>query len=246
MPIPFLIEKLIFRPVKLNPDFQFHFELKFEELTFYPEPEITINAIHFKVENSNGIILYFHGNKDNLARWGTIASKLTKFNYDVIIIDYRGYGKSKGIPSEVNLFNDALFCYHKIIEDFKPLKMVLYGRSLGTGVASWLAGMINPNQLILETPYYNMHDLVSKFVPQFLLKNNLHFKLTSHSYLKNTLFPILIFHGTKDEIVPYNSGKKLFESLKNPYKKLVTLTAGKHNNLSTFPQYWNELEQFLK
>jgi hypothetical protein len=113
-------------------------------------------------------------------------------------------------------------------------------------VASWLAGKVNPDKLILETPYYDMHDLISNYFPSFLFKNKLNFKLKSYSYLINTQFPILILHGTKDTVVPYSSGQKLFESIQNPLKKLVTFNGGKHNNLSTFRNYWDELVEFLE
>lgn len=246
MPIQFLIEKIIFRPVKLNPDYTFHFSSNFEEINFHPELAVTINALHFKVKNPKGIILYFHGNKDNLARWGSISSELTKFNFDVIVIDYRGYGKSTGILSEANFFSDSLFCYNHIKEKLSPEQIIVYGRSLGTGIASWLAGKVNPTKLILETPYYDMHDLIGNYFPSFLFKNKLAFKFSSHLYLKNSQFPILIIHGTKDMVVPYKSGQKLFESLQNPHKKLVTFVGGKHNDLSTYPNYWEELEHFLE
>lgn len=246
MSIQFFIEKIIFRPVKLNPDYTFHFSTNFEEINFHPEHGVIINALYFKVPNPKGIILYFHGNKDNLARWGTIASELTKYNFDVIVMDYRGYGKSTGKLSEANFFSDALFCYNQIKETINPEQLIVYGRSLGTGVASWLAGKVNPEKLILETPYYDMHDLISNYFPDFLFKNKLNFKLKSYSYLKDSRFPILILHGTKDAVVPYSSGLKLFESIQNSYKKLVTFNGGKHNDLYTFPIYWDELEQFLK
>ncbi len=246
MPIQFLLEKIIFRPVKISADYLFHFDSNFEEINFYPESDVEINALHFKVKNPKGIILYFHGNKDNLARWGKISSQLTKFDYDVIAIDYRGYGKSTGTLSEETFFSDALFCYTQIRETLNPLKIVVYGRSLGTGVASHLAGKVNPDKLILETPYYDMHDLISNYFPSFLFKNKLNFKLKSHSYLINTQFPILILHGTKDTVVPYSSGQKLFESLQNPLKKLITFNGGKHNNLNSFQNYWDELREFLE
>jgi len=246
MSLLFLLEKLIFRPVKLNTDHPFQFPLEYEEINFYPQPQITINALHFKVKNPKGIILYFHGNKDNLARWGTIASEFSKYQYDVIAFDYRGYGKSTGKPTEENLFNDALFCYHQIMERITPENVILFGRSLGTGIASWLAAQVNPSKLILETPYYDMHDLVNKFIPSYFLKNIFYLKFSSYSYLKHSRFPILILHGTKDTVVPYKSGQKLFESIQNPNKQMVTFYGGKHNNLSSYSNYWLELKKFLE
>ena len=246
MPIQFLIKKIMFRPVKLKPDYIFQFNTDFEEINFYPEPEVSINALHFKVNNPNGIILYFHGNKDNLARWGTIASELTRFNYDVVAIDYRGYGKSTGSFSEDNFFKDALYCYSKLKETFNPKEIIIFGRSLGSGIAACLAFQINSSKLILETPYYDMHDLVGNYFPSFLFKNKLNYKFSSHTYLKHSGYPILIFHGTNDGTVPYRSGIKLFESIDNPRKRFVTIRDGKHNNLNSFQTYWEELQKFLE
>jgi len=246
MSFQYLIEKILFRPVKLKADHVFNFDKDFEEINFNPDPDTIINALHFKVKAPKGIILYFHGNKDNLVRWGSIASELTKYNYDVVAIDYRSYGKSKGSLSEKNLFDDALFCYNQIKESSNPKHIILYGRSLGTGIASWLAGEVNPAKLILETPYYDIHDLIKRFFPDFLLKDKLNYKFSSHTYLKNSKYPLMIFHGTRDEVVPYRSGKKLFDSLRNPNKTLITIDGGRHNDLYSFPEYWNELKNFLE
>jgi len=246
MPLSFLIEKFIFRPITLNPAYIFTFEKPFEELNFLPEKDIKINALHFKAQKSKGIILYFHGNKDNLKRWGKIASELVNFNYDVIVIDYRGYGKSNGERTEENMFSDALFCYNEIKVKFKPDKLVLFGRSLGTGIASWLAGKVNPNKLILETPYFDMHHLLGNYVPQGLYKNKLNFRFTSHVYLHKTNFPIMILHGTADEVVPYKSGQKLYESIHNPNKIFCFFIGGKHNDLNRFDSYWKQLKEFLE
>ncbi len=241
----FVFERIIFRPGKLQPEFVFHFNHHFEELFFHPSPGVSINAIHFKVPNPKGIILYHHGNKDNLARWGKIAQEFTRFNFDVIVMDYRGYGKSTGKLTEENLFSDALFCYSQIMEQLKPKQMVVYGRSLGTGIASWLASQVKPEKLILETPYFDMNDLFGRYVPNWLLKKSLHLRFNSNIYLKTLEVPLLLLHGDKDEVVPYSSGKKLFESILNPHKKLVTLPGGKHNNLDSFPEFWLEIEKFL-
>lgn len=245
MTIQTLIEQIVFRPTKLEDNYVFKFDVDFEELYFYPEKGATINALHFKAKNTKGIILYFHGNKDNLVRWGKIASGLLRFQYDVMVIDYRGYGKSEGERTEENLYSDALFCYSKMIEKHSPKEIILYGRSLGTGIASWLAGKVNPTKLILETPYYDMHDLIGSFVPQVLYKNKLKLKFRSYSYLQKTNFPILILHGTSDRVVPYKSGKKLYESITRTGVLFYTIVGGSHNDLSNFPDYWNEVQNFL-
>lgn len=143
------------------------------------------------------------------------------------------------------MFSDALFCYNEIKNKFNPEKIVLYGRSLGTGIASWLAGKVNPHKLILETPYFDMNHLIGNYVPQVFYKDKLNFRFTSHVYIHRTNFPILILHGTADEVVPYKSGQKLYDSIHNPNKIFCSFTGGKHNDLNRFDSYWKQLEQFL-
>lgn len=246
MALQTLIEKIIFRPVSLPDEYEFKFEVPFEELNFSPEPGASINALYFECQQALGTMYYFHGNKDNLARWGKIASELLQFNYNVVVMDYRGYGKSKGTRTETNLFEDALFCYQAMEQRLNSKNVVVYGRSLGTGIAAWLASKIQPQGLVLETPYFDMHDLIGHYLPPLFYRNQLNFKLSSHLYLNKSSFPIHIFHGTNDEVVPFKSGKKLFDSIHNPNKQLTVIPGGKHNNLSNFDAYWQHLEQFLK
>ena len=129
---------------------------------------------------------------------------------------------------------------------FKPKQIIIFGRSLGTGIASWLASRAKPELLILETPFCSMYNLVGTFLPEFFYKNKLKYHFNSYLYLKNTEFKILIIHGTKDETVPYSSGLKLFEKINNINKTFCSIEGGKHNNLGSFEEYHNILYKFLK
>lgn len=245
MSIDLILEKIIFRPVLLSKNYKYSFDKPFEENFLFPEQNVLLNFLRFKAEKSKGAILYFHGNKDNLVRWGKIASDFTKYNYDVFVIDYRGYGKSTGERTEKKLFDDALFFYNYVKETYNPQELIIFGRSLGTGISAWLASKTNPSKLILETPFCSMYNLVGNFLPEFFYKNKLKYHFNSHLHLKNTEFPIAIFHGTKDEVVPYESGVKLFNKINNPNKILITIEGGKHNNLSNFEVYNKKISEFL-
>lgn len=241
-----LLEKILFRPVLLPQDHVYAFEHDFKELFLKPEPDVSINAIHFKLKNPKGIILYFHGNKDNLERWGKISSALTHYNYEILVMDYRGYGKSTGLRTEENLYQDALYCYNFVKDNLGHENIVIYGRSLGTGIASWLAAKIKSSRLILETPYTDMRELFLSHLPWKPSKLTLNFKLRSIAYLKKSEFPILIVHGTKDGVVPFTLGKKLYESIGNPNASFIVLQEGKHNDLYKFEDYWKNIEKFVQ
>jgi uncharacterized protein len=244
--LDYIIERLLFQPTKLNKDYVFTFERTFEELFLYPDKDAVINALHFKVKEPKGVILYFHGNRDNLQRWGNISSELTRYNYDVFVVDYRGYGKSRGNRTEETINSDALFCYNYIKNNYAPKEIIIYGRSLGTGVAACLAATTNPHKLILETPYYSVKDLIEGYFSLVSVENKMRYKFPSFENLQHVNCPILILHGNKDEVVPYESGKKLFDGLTNKKARLVTINNGKHNNLNTFSEYWTELTGFME
>ena len=152
-------EKVIFRPKKLAKDYIFSFDKEFEEVNLTTDDTSIINALHFKVKNPKGIILYYHGNKGNLQRWGPMISPFTDYGYDVFIMDYRGYGKSNGERNEKNLYNDALLSYNYVKGHFDEEKITVYGRSLGGTFATFVASQNSPKQLILEAPFYNLLDL---------------------------------------------------------------------------------------
>ena len=244
--LDFILERILFQPTKLSKDYVFTFNHEFEELNLYPEKDVVINALHFKTKDPKGIILYFHGNRDNLQRWGKIASELGDyFHYDVFVMDYRGYGKSVGFRDENALNSDALFCYNYVKTNYLPKEIIIYGRSLGTGIAACLASEINPNKLILETPYHSVNDLARGYFSLFSVEHKLPYKLPSFQYLQDVNCPILILHGTQDEVVPYSSGKKLYETLVNKNVRFITITNGKHNNLSEYKDYWEAVTNFL-
>ena len=241
----YAMEKIIFQPKKLAANYTYQFEQDCAELNLTPEKDVLINALYFKAKTSKGLILYFHGNRDNLARWGAIASQLTQYGYDVFVMDYRGYGKSYGIRTEENLYKDALYCYNFILKQYKPNQIILYGRSLGTGIASWLSAQVQPTKLILETPYYSMSDLVKQYYTLSEIDHKLTYKIPSFNYLKNADFPILILHGTADEVVPYTSGEKLYQTLPEGQKTFIRFERGQHNNLKDFKEYWEAVGSFL-
>ena len=102
-------EKVVFLPVILPHDHTYDFENDFEEYLWDTPFDGKINVLHFRIKNPKGVIAYFHGNADNLHRWGKIAVEFTKFGYDVLVMDYRGYGKSSGPRNEEYLYSDAQF-----------------------------------------------------------------------------------------------------------------------------------------
>ncbi|MEM9025134.1 MAG: alpha/beta fold hydrolase, partial [Bacteroidota bacterium] len=203
-------EKLIFHPEKLPSEYQYRMPGNFEEINFHPQKNITLNALHFRVEKPRGVVLYFHGNAGSLASWGEVAEQFTNRGYNAVFYDYRTYGKSNGrIVRERDFHRDAEFIYQELRKEYAAEDIVFYGRSLGTGIAARLAVRHTPKFLVLETPYYNFIDVSTyhySFVPAGRL---LRYKFFTNRAIPKTECPIYLIHGTKDQVVPYNSSPRL-------------------------------------
>jgi hypothetical protein len=241
----FFQEKMLFLPTTLEQDYQYQFDSSFEELFLNPEENVTINALHFKVEKPKGVILYFHGNAGDLSRWGKITEYFVENNYDVLVMDYRTYGKSIGPLSEDAFYDDAQFCYDFLLRQYSENEITVYGRSLGTGIASYLASKNQPKQVILETPYHSILDVAEYRFPMFPVKKLLKYNFPTFKYLAKAGCPITIIHGTDDNVVPYSSGKKLSELNINDLN-FITVEGGNHNNLIDFKDYHNTIDNVLK
>lgn len=239
----FFQDIVVLHPVKLHQEYVYKFDEPFEEVDFSPQTNTRINGLLFRAKDSKGIVFYNHGNADNLQRWGRHAKDFTKFGYDVVFYDYRGFGKSSGKFSEKEILNDAVFLFDVIIKEYSGKKVIIYGRSLGTGVATFVAKKRKADALILETPYYNMADLGKSWLPFVPFEKFMKYKFPSNEWIKAVDSPITIFHGTSDFVVPYKSGLKLS---KTAHCKLITIEGGAHKNLATFPKYHAELKRLLE
>ena len=245
-------EKVVFLPVILPHDHTYDFENDFEEYLWDTPFDGKINVLHFKINNPKGVIAYFHGNADNLHRWGKIAVEFTKFGYDVLVMDYRGYGKSSGPRNEEYLYSDAQFFYDFAKENYGENKIIVYGRSLGGAFATKIAGENQPKMVILEATFYNLQDIVNRWLPGKVTdkvspKMTYHF-LSNQNILKVKV-PLYHFHGTKDSVVPLKSGKKLFEVFEKEHpkipKKFIEIKGGTHEDLIKYDEFIEEMKKIL-
>lgn len=241
-----LQDKILFRPTVLDQNYQFEFAHNFEELFLDTKANAVINAIHFKVANPKGVILYFHGNQGDLQRWGKITEYFVEKQYDVFVMDYRSYGKSIGKLSEEALYNDADFMYNYVKERYTEGEITVYGRSLGTTFATYVASKHYPKQLILETPYYSMVDVAKTRFPLIPVKQFMNYHFPTYKYISNVKCKIDIFHGTSDKVVPFSSGQKLYQVSPKGRTNFVIIEGADHNNLIDFEVYHQEINTILR
>ncbi|MGJ8666137.1 MAG: alpha/beta hydrolase [Patiriisocius sp.] len=240
-------EDIVFAATSLDQDYTFDFDISFEEVRLTAENDVSLHGIHFKVENPKGVILYFHGNSGDLSRWGHIASYFTTLQYDVLVVDYRTYGKSTGSIDEQKMLDDTQLWYNYLLKSNSEKDIIIYGRSIGTGFATYLASKNKPRKVILETPFYNLKDVAKqKFSWIPFLDSLLKIKLTSNIYVKNITSPIVIYHGTNDAIVDYKSGEKLATQIPKKQLTFITIPNATHHNIGTFAEYTSTIEESLK
>lgn len=242
----FLQKQLLFRPVPLDPGYQFRFGEPFEELFFEAKDGARINALFFKTpRHSKGVVLYFHGNSGNLQRWGNFHHDFTSRGYDFLVIDYRGYGKSSGEIREAALYTDARMAYDWLLPRYKTEDIILYGRSLGTGIASQLASTVDCRMLILETPYDSIEGMIRTRFPLLRFPFITSFRFRNDEHILKVACPVHIFHGTDDEIVPYASALRLKPLLRAEHH-FITIPGGMHKNLGKFEAFQEELGRILQ
>jgi pimeloyl-ACP methyl ester carboxylesterase len=238
----FAQDRIIFLPDTLPEDYVFRAG---EEVEIEVEDGVSLNYLWLKEPNSRGVIFYLHGNRGSLRRCLHQANQMDGNDYDIFLHDYRGYGKSDGvIRSEDQIHKDNQKVYDFLKQHYPEEKIVLVGYSLGSGMASYLASKNNPQQLFLLAPYYSMIDIKDRrapIIPDFLLK----YQFKSFDFLKNVKMPITLFHGTRDNVIPYDSSEKL-RALKPDLIELVTLNNESHRGAIFNPVFRNTLSDLLK
>ena len=241
----FLQEKFIFKPEKLKQDFEFKYDIPFEEYFFDIEPGVRINGLHFFREKPSGLILYFHGNTRSIKGWAKYARDFYRYNYDVVLVDYRGFGKSTGKRSEKEMLNDMQFVYDELRKKYAEDHLIVYGRSMGSGFATKLASDNDPRYLILDAPYFSFRKVVERFLPILPVRIVLRFQLRTDLWIEKVKCHTYILHGTKDWLIPLKHSERLQK--KNSRKiTLIRIPGGHHNDLPSFPEYHNFIRDILK
>jgi alpha-beta hydrolase superfamily lysophospholipase len=237
----------IFRPERLPESFQFTFRHPWEEKWIKTPQGGRINALFFRQTQrarSRGVVVYFHGNAGSLKRWGHLYQPFVKEGYDFLICDYRGFGKSKGPRNEIILLEDAEAIYQEVAREYSPDDILLYGRSMGSAFATWVAAHFPCRLLILETPFSSMKRLFRAYFPflppVFLFK----YRFPNWKLFPRVKVPIYIFHGDSDLVVPIKVADELRPFLK-PGDQFFTIQGGSHNNLYYFDLYQVELARIL-
>jgi len=236
-------EYFIFHPEQLPQSFSFQYEYPFEELFLEPENGVLINALYFKLPRSKGVIFYCKGNTRSIKGWGKFARDFLGKGYDFFMIDYRGFGKSRGKLTEAAIYSDCLFAYNYLKKRYNEQDIIIYGRSIGSGFATRTAALNSPRKLILDSPYYSFLDIARRYVPFLPLQSLLRYHIRTDLWMPQVLCPVYILHGTHDRLIPFDSGERLAKLA--PNGKIIAIEEAGHNNLPRFAAYHDYLYAIL-
>lgn len=222
-----------------------------EEVWIEAAEGVRVHGIYAAAENAYADLLFFHGNAGNLYDRLDNVTLLVALGFNVLIMDYRGYGKSGGEPSEAALYEDGLAAYRYLIDEkgADPARLVLFGRSLGSTVAIELGSRQPAGVVIAESAFTSARELARLhygLLPNLLLRVMTH-QFDSLSKAPNLKAPVLYIHGDRDSIVPVEMGLRLYEASPEPKEWYPIRGAGHNDTLIVGgDEYFQRLAEFVR
>lgn len=215
--------------------------LPYEAVTLTASDGIRLDAWFVPAERSRGVLLYAHGNGGNISHRLDAIRIFHDMGLSVFIFDYRGYGKSTGKPSEEGTYRDAEAAWQYLVRQrgIEPMRVVLFGESLGGAIAAQLAARHQPGALILASAFTSVPDMAAELYPWLPVRWLSRYRYETRRYLQDIHAPVLILHSRTDEIIPYSHGRALYEAVHEP-RRFLELRGG-HNDL-----FFNNEEVFAR
>jgi fermentation-respiration switch protein FrsA (DUF1100 family) len=221
--------------------------MHYRDVAMRAEDGVALHGWFIPSAESDLALLFFHGNAGNISHRGDSVGVFRRLGVNVLIPDYRGYGRSEGSPSEEGLYRDARAAWQWLVDEggFPPQRIIVFGRSLGGVVAARLASEVGPRALILESTFTSARDMARDLFPVLSRLVWLRYDLDAASYVRGVRAPTLVMHSPQDEIIPYRLGRAVFEAAPQP-KRFIDLNGG-HNDgfLRSEPGYTDALRGFL-
>jgi len=219
----------------------------YQDVSITTRNGIRLHGWFIPAKQAKATVLFLHGNAGNISHRLDSIAIFRELGLDTLIIDYRGYGQSTGKPSEQGTYLDALAAWEYLVSKrgIAPDKIVIFGRSLGAAVASWLAARTTPGAVILESCFTSALDMAYRLYPFLPVRLITRLKYPAKENVKQLSSPLLVVHSREDEIIPFDMGQSIFAAAPEP-KGMLVLT-GDHNGgfLLNRKQYLAALGKFL-
>ena len=221
--------------------------MTYEDIWLETEDGLRLHAWLIPAPEERGVLLFFHGNAGNISHRIDSIRIFRELGLSVLIVDYRGYGQSEGRPSEQGLYLDALAAWHWLREahDVPSERIVVFGRSLGSAVAAWLAARERPAAVILESVFTKLPDLGAELMPWLPVRWLLRYDFDTRSAIAKFQSPVIVVHSRQDELMRFAHGEAVFAAAPEP-RYLLPIQGG-HNDgfIRSRAEYVRGLEDFL-
>ena len=207
-------------------------DVQFVDCWFESDDAVRLHGWYLPHAQPRAELLLVHGNAGNLSHRGPIAKYLhDRFKVSVLVFDYRGYGRSEGIPTFEGLVRDARAARNELarLAKIPPERVVLLGESLGGAIAVQVAAEHAARGLVIESSFSSFRDVAASHFPSLLVRTLVADKLNSEEAIKKYAGPLLLCHGDADTTIPIESGRKLFDAAQEP-KEFVLLAGCNHND----------------
>lgn len=244
----FLVSRALFYPEKRIEFTPASINLKYEDVFFKASDGVELHGWFVPAEEPFATVIYCHGNAGNISHRIEIAKMFNQINTNFFIFDYRGFGLSKGSPSEKGTYLDAQAAYDYLFsrKDVDPQKVVIFGKSLGGPIAIDLATKVRAAALISESSFTSTKDMARAIYPNLPLWLFMRQRYDAYSKIDKVNIPKLIIHSRNDEIVPFSQGQKLFNKAHQP--KEFYIMKGGHNDAFYIynEECMQKIEEFLR
>jgi uncharacterized protein len=243
-------EKFIFFPSAEILETPRNYSLSFDDVYFKTEDGVTLNGWFVAYPGASTTVLWFHGNGGNIGhRVEHLKLLHDRLKVHIFIFDYRGYGKSEGKPSELGTYQDgaAALAHLRSRKEVESKKIVFFGQSLGAAVATEIAVKESCLALVLEAPFASIRDMARVVFPLLPIGPLLRTRYDNLEKLKKVQTPILVLHGDRDEIVPFEQGKKVIAAASEP-KEFYAIQGARHNDTYIVggEEYFQALKTFIE
>ncbi len=247
----FMQPSFLYSPVQELPYTPAELGLDFEEVFFRAGDQVQLHGWYIPAPNSEFTVLFCHTNGGNMMYQLDSINIFYNLGLSCFIFDYRGYGSSRGRPSEHGTYLDVRAAFRWLTKKKKipAEKTIVFGRSLGGSIAAYLAGRVRLRGLVIESAFTSYVDIGRKFYPYMPVKWFARFNYPTIEYVRKVTCPVLVIHSRNDEMIPFEFGLQLYEAANEP-KEFVELYGG-HNDgylisSETYKKAWTKWLEFLR
>lgn len=240
-------KSLIFQPKPVPESYQY----RYDNIDTIPKSPVIrgkdglkLDALLFEHANPKGMVVYYHGNADNLSDLQDLVNQLYRRGYHVLIWDYREYGKTQGTLTYDKMLSDAIQVARYADTNYDG-PMIPFGRSLGTALAAHVAAVFQVPKVLLQSPFYSLELLGPHYLKGVPFSLLLHYPFNTYASLKDYNGQIAVIHGQDDRIIPYRQAVMLKDSLQTQRFHLQPSKEAGHNTLPFYPTYYMWMDRWL-